>query len=246
MKRWSIPVNPARILVSSVFLLLFLPLFLSQEPWPTTARDILADDAETQTGAENIVSAIYLGYRAFDTLGETIVLLIALSGTMSVVSLLKRNSEDVRTPVSLDFSLEEEKRAHHRLRTHLLEVVTGKIGPIILLFGFYVVMHGHLSPGGGFQGGAIIASGIIFFVLGNPHRREESEFQRTTLHLIESGAFLLFLLAALVPLFMTGEVLANPFEEKEIYIIALNTFIGLKVGAGISLMCISMIERRNL
>ncbi len=243
MRRWT---TTARVLVSLALFLLLLPIFLSDEPWPASARDILAGEAKRETGAENIVSAIYLGYRAFDTLGETIVLLIALSGTMSVVSLLKRTSEDVRTPVSLNFSLEEEKRAHHRLRTHLLEVVTGKIGPIILLFGFYVVMHGHLSPGGGFQGGAIIASGIIFFVLGNPHRREESHLQRTTLHLIEAGAFLLFLLAAVVPLFLTGELLANPFQTKEFYIIALNTFIGLKVGAGISLMCISMIERRIL
>ena len=62
-------VGTCPVAISFVLLLLFLPLFLSQESWPTTARDILAEDAGTQTGAENIVSAIYLGYRAFDTLG---------------------------------------------------------------------------------------------------------------------------------------------------------------------------------
>ena len=242
----TIPRRFLKVLFTFSVAVFLSPLFLSDSPWPSGARDILSERALEETGAVNIVSAIYLGYRAFDTLGETIVLLIAVSGTMSIVSLLKRSSEDSRIPLSLNFSLEEEKKAQHRLRTHLLEVVTGKIGPVILLFGFYVIVHGHISPGGGFQGGAIIASGIIFFVLGNPHRREGSQRQTETLHLLESGAFFLFLSAALISLWPTGEILANPLEQKEIYIIALNSFIGLKVGAGISLMCISMIERRSI
>ncbi len=222
------------------------PLFLDNTPWPPVARDYLAEHAEGETGAVNIVSAIYLGYRAFDTLGETIVLLIAVSGTVAMVTLLKKSSEDEHIAVTLNFILEEEKKSHHRLRTHLLEVVTGKIGPVILLFGFYVVIHGHISPGGGFQGGAIIASGIIFFILGNPHRREGTEVQSAVLHIMESGAFLLFLSAAVATLFSNGSILANPFVNREVYIIALNSFIGVKVGAGISLMCISMMERRSI
>ncbi len=223
--------------------LLFLPLFLSGIPWPVTSRNILLDEAVRETGAVNTVSAIYLAYRAFDTLGETIVLLLAISGTLSILTLLKQVSEDERIPVSLHFMLEAEKREKHTLRTHLLEVVTGKIGPVILLFGFYVIIHGHLSPGGGFQGGAIIASGIIFLALGNPNRRESAHRTHLVLHLMESGAFFLFLSASVLSLCLSRPFFSNPFETKEVFIILLNSFIGLKVGAGIAMMCIAMIER---
>ena len=84
---------------------------------------------------------------------------------MSVVESVKKISDDPTTAVTYDFSLVKEKRSSHRLRTHLLEVVTGKIGPVVLLFGFYVMGQGHISPGGGFQGGTIIASGIMLFIL---------------------------------------------------------------------------------
>lgn len=51
----------------------------------TTLRAWLLEHGVAQTGATNVVSAIYLGFRAFDTLGETIVLLLAVSGVIFFV-----------------------------------------------------------------------------------------------------------------------------------------------------------------
>lgn len=45
-------------------------------------RDYLIEEGTRETGALNLVTSIYLGYRAFDTLGETIVLLLAVSGVL--------------------------------------------------------------------------------------------------------------------------------------------------------------------
>jgi multicomponent Na+:H+ antiporter subunit B len=47
----------------------------------------------------------------------------------------------------------------------ILRVVTKLLIPFILLFGFYVIMHGEISPGGGFQGGVILASAFILYAL---------------------------------------------------------------------------------
>lgn len=47
----------------------------------------------------------------------------------------------------------------------ILRVVTKLLIPFILLFGFYVIMHGELSPGGGFQGGVILAAAFILYAL---------------------------------------------------------------------------------
>lgn len=60
-------------------------------PVPAGARDYFVRHGVEETGAINLVSAIYLGYRAFDTLGETIVLLLAISG---LVFMLERETSN--------------------------------------------------------------------------------------------------------------------------------------------------------
>ena len=65
---------------------LFLFLALSGDhPTETPVRAQIVADGVEETGARNLVTAIYLGYRAFDTLGETIVLLLAVSGVAFLV-----------------------------------------------------------------------------------------------------------------------------------------------------------------
>ncbi|MDC7245609.1 MAG: MnhB domain-containing protein [Sphaerochaetaceae bacterium] len=242
----------AAVHVIVIFALVLLAgcLFIPDDtPWPTDVRTRLVSDGEKDTGAKNLVSAIYLAYRAFDTLGETIVLIVAIIGTMSVVESVKKISDDPTTAVTYDFSLVKEKRSSHKLRTHLLEVVTGKIGPVVLLFGFYVMGQGHISPGGGFQGGTIIASGIMLFILGNPYSKVTEMRQNKILSTIEASAFVLFILVSLLSILTSGIFFSNPLEaagvKYEYYIIALNALIGLKVGSGISLMCIAMMSRRR-
>ncbi|NCB01997.1 MAG: hypothetical protein EOM67_07495 [Spirochaetia bacterium] len=237
--------------ISSLIIIVFvLIMFLHTNPWPVEQRDYLVLMGEEESGASNIVSAIYLGYRAFDTLGETIVLLVAIIGTMGIIGELKRMSIDRHTPISFNFTLEKEKRESNSLRTHLLEVVTSKIGPIILLYGFYVMMYGHIWPGGGFQGGVIIASGIVFFFLGNPSENRIKANQKQFLHLLEATSFLLFILASLLSLLFHEEFFSNIFPlfhyPKERFVIFLNSMIGLKVGSSIALMSISMIQERKL
>ena len=219
-----------------------LPIFLCATSWPTAARDHLVRHGVAESGALNLVSAIYLGYRAFDTLGETIVLLVAVTGTMALLTRVESlvGSEQQE---SSGFTLALEKRRSHALRTHLLEVVTGKIGPIVLLFGFYVMLYGHLSPGGGFQGGVIIASGIVFLALGNPQEGTSVLSRPAILGGIETIAFLLFLLVAISGIFLGRGFFGNPLADTaspEWFIILMNAIIGMKVGASISFMCIAM------
>jgi multicomponent Na+:H+ antiporter subunit B len=124
-------------------------------------------------------------------------------------------------------------------------VVTGKIGPIVLIFGVYVMVYGHLSPGGGFQGGVIIASGIIFLALGSGLDTSAVFADATALNRLEAGALLVLVLASLSGITVGKGFFGNPLEIfTEIpaaFIILLNALIGLKVGAGIGLLCISML-----
>ena len=106
-----------------------------------------------ETGAVNIVSAVILSYRAFDTLGESFVLFTALC----CVTILLRTDQKNK----------EERLAYADLRQdNILRRTVMMVSPMILLYGVYVMFNGHLSPGGGFSGGAIAGAGLILLSAG--------------------------------------------------------------------------------
>jgi len=96
-----------------------------------------------ETGAVNAVAGMILDYRAFDTFGESTVLFAA---TMSVLLLMRRNEKNSR-----------EKACE----SQILRQVGHLVLPVVMMFGFYVVLNGHLSPGGGFSGGTVLGCGLI-------------------------------------------------------------------------------------
>jgi len=216
-----------------------LPIILSNSSWPTLARDYLFMHAFDETGASNTVSSIYLGYRLIDTLGETLVLFVAITGTMSILLNLHKQ---VLQGVETQSSLPPEKRAKNALRTNLVEVVASKLGPIILLFGLYVMLYGHKSPGGGFQGGVILASAIVFLALSTVVKTKLTN--SNVLSRIESISFLsLILVTTYVVFFPNGffrNIATNNSFASATMIIILNIMIGLKVGTSLAVMIIAM------
>lgn len=113
------------------------------------------EDAMADTGAVNIVTGMILDYRAFDTLGESNVLFIA---TCTVLILLR---VDIHSKKRLE---EANDRLYEPKNDIILQKVAFFLVPMIIIFGIYVILNGHLSPGGGFSGGAIIGSGLILYV----------------------------------------------------------------------------------
>ena len=155
-----------------------------------------------ELGAANIVTAVIVTYRGLDTLGEVVVLFISATG---VGLLLRRRKED-------------EDMEHSELSepSILVKVCADFLVPLIFLFGTYIFMNGHLTPGGGFQGGAVIASGVVllYVMIG-------------VLGLIFAGGFLdnrFLSLGEYGQLFSAGAI-------PLIYII-----IGLKVGTELSVV----------
>ncbi len=231
------------LLVTSVL----LPVFMENSGWPVKIRDYLEQSGHEETGAVNIVSSIYLGYRAYDTLGETIVLLVAISGTIGMIAYTGKNidPEYCRDDAANRAAAAGKKPVFlTRKRTVLMEVVTGKLGPIVLIFGLYVILFGHMSPGGGFQGGVVIASGIIFITLGARGNYSNLLARADILNRIEALSFLLFVIASGAGIITGIGFFANPFRGTEIpqvgFIILLNAVIGLKVGSGLAYMSVAM------
>jgi len=110
---------------------------------------------ERQTTA--VVSAINFDYRGFDTLGEEFILFAAVVGVASILRTLR--GERIRRP-------DDDAAGRHVPETSLLVRVTGLglVAPTILV-GIYIVAHGHQTPGGGFQGGVILATALLLIYL---------------------------------------------------------------------------------
>ena len=83
-------------------------------------------------------------------------------------------------------------------------------GPI-LLYGIYIVFHGHLTPGGGFAGGVIVACGFILLTLASGEKHSLNLFSKTAASTFDSVGILIFLLLAVLGLWLAGGVFFDNF-----------------------------------
>lgn len=135
---------------------------------------VLNGVAVGQRHATDVVAAVNFDYRAFDTLGEEFILFAAVLATMLLLRAMRGESESVPSKASDEHRFGGASDA-------LRGLALGFIAAMIVLGG-YIVAHGHMTPGGGFQGGVVLASGaFMVFLAGEyvamkrvaPHRLAE-------------------------------------------------------------------------
>ena len=107
------------------------------------------------TEVPNMVTAVLADYRGFDTMFETVVVFIA---GIAVLAILKGSGRRRRGPRISSYKVEAEPDL---IVTNTVRLVV----PVIQLFAFYVLAHGHVSPGGGFQGGVVMGASFILIAL---------------------------------------------------------------------------------
>jgi len=117
---------------------------------PMTVGHAILDQAASQVGAANIVTSVVLAYRGIDTLGELSILFAAASAVGLIMG-HARHDKPAGAPGGF-----------------ILRAGVDLLYPLILMVGFYIILHGHLTPGGGFQGGVALAAAIILAVLARP------------------------------------------------------------------------------
>ena len=167
----------------------------------------------------NSITAIVVNFRGFDTLGEVTVLFLAATGLASILYRRKEEEEEAER-VSLPSS-------------SLVRTGAKILFPLMLLLGIYVFIHGHLTPGGGFQGGAIIATGFLLMLITYKH----FETNHKVMVWLESLAGLAFVAVGLYGLFAYGSFLQNTHSVGTLndlisggLIPLIYIFIGIKVG----------------
>jgi multicomponent Na+:H+ antiporter subunit B len=194
-----------------------------------------AEKGPQELGAPNLVTAVVVTYRGLDTLGEVTVLFISAAGVGLLLRRTRRkqNDEDLETA-----DRREEHAGVHKPASEIVETATQLLLPMVILFGIYVFMNGHLSPGGGFQGGAIIASGTMFLLLALP----ESHISRILIAVTESLSGFSYVVIGVLGVILAGGFLDNRIfslgEYGDLFsagaIPLIYCFIGLKVGFELS------------
>jgi len=161
---------------------------------PTEENNVASyymNNTKEKSQVANIVTAIVVNYRGFDTLGEVTVLFLATTGLGSILYRRRKKGEHpevITKPAS-----------------QLLQSGSKLIYPAILVLGAYVFIHGHLTPGGGFQGGAIIATGLLLMMMAY----KDFEIRHNVLTWVESIAGITF-----VSLGLTGLIYGKTFLEN--------------------------------
>jgi multicomponent Na+:H+ antiporter subunit B len=124
--------------------------------------DILNLSSVPERHATAVVSAINFDYRGFDTLGEEFILFAAVVGVASILRHLRGERRAARP---------DDDARGRRVRDPSVAVSVlglGLVGPTLLV-GLYVVVHGHQTPGGGFQGGVILATALLLVYLSDTY-----------------------------------------------------------------------------
>ncbi len=172
--------------------------------------------AADQVGAANFVTAVVLGYRGFDTLLELTILFTAA------------------TAGGLVLGRPRAAAPHDPQAGLILRAGADLFFPLFVVVGLYIILHGHLTPGGGFQGGVILAAAFFVPLLARPGTPLDHRLAAAIEGLAGAGFILIGLLAMLegnaflTPLFDKGQ-LGNLLSAGSLPLLYLA--VGLKVGA---------------
>jgi multicomponent Na+:H+ antiporter subunit B len=191
--------------------------------------------------ATDVVTSVVFDYRGADTMGEEFILFAAVAGIL--VLLRRTRQEEERIP-----SLQAEPGSI--VASESVRAIGIVLVPLIALFGLVLMSHGHLTPGGGFQGGATVSSAwsLVFLAFGYASFRRVSPIPRFdlaegagvaaypiigALGILAGASFL----QNVLPLGHPGDLLSAGIMP------VLNLAVGLAVAAGFVLILSEFLEQ---
>ncbi|PKV96358.1 multicomponent Na+:H+ antiporter subunit B [Amycolatopsis echigonensis] len=171
----------------------------------------------------NLVSSINFDLRALDTLGEETIVAAAVVGTLALLQPPEKEPETDGT----GYVLPAVKLAGFLLL------------PVSVLLGIDIVVHGHLTPGGGFQGGVVLATGWHLLYLSGSYRALARLRPIDWCEYAEASATGLYVVTGLLGLALGGSFLANVLPLGQFgsllssgTVPVLSVLIGIEVAAG--------------
>lgn len=193
------------------------------------------EKSQEEAGATNMVTAVLADYRGYDTLGETVVIFTAGLACLLVLGVFSGPSTEAPSSDRMTYAYGSD-----------VVDVTGRIlVPFLVLFAAYVVVHGHTSPGGGFQGGAILAAALILLRLIRGRMRL---LEASRAVLLASLGVLVYAGIGLACLFFSGNYLdygALPLPMVEPHVRELAT-LGVEIGVFLGVTAVLLLIFESL
>ncbi|TVR34826.1 MAG: sodium:proton antiporter [Spirochaetaceae bacterium] len=115
-------------------------------------------------------------------------------------------------------------------KASIVSSITGLLYPFIIVFGIYVILNGHDTPGGGFQGGAILA--VLF--IGRYIVAHTDDFNIGRAHNTEKALLVVLILVPVV--FVFGSLSRRFPQYNQVYLVFMNLLIGFKVALGLTVV----------
>ena len=201
-------------LIFTVFSFGLFVYFIPDNVVNTYLKDMYIARFMDDVGGLNPVTAIYLRYRVYDTLFEALILVIAV-----VASIHMSKFSDGYLLDGKHSEVEDSGLAKYAIRA---------VSPLILVFGVFVILNGHISAGGGFQGGLIIASFFVArYMIYNVYDLPINKVAKA-----EEMVFIAIALLAAVIVFQGQADFADTPLTRIIFLLVMNTLIGVKVACG--------------
>jgi multicomponent Na+:H+ antiporter subunit B len=195
--------------------------------------------------AANAVNGVTYDLRALDTLGEELILFVAALGS----AVLLRHG---RGEVEEERDEEEDGPPAARIADALRVAGAALVGPLVVL-GVYVIVHGHLSPGGGFQGGVIVAAGLLLVYAAGRIIALERVEPIALVEAVESAGAMAYALVAIGGLVFAAAALANflPFGTTGNLLSAgtipvLSVAVGVEVTGAVALILTELLDQTLL
>ncbi|GAB3926590.1 hypothetical protein GCM10011575_07960 [Microlunatus endophyticus] len=183
----------------------------------------LAVAAAFQRATANVVSSINFDQRALDTFGEETILVASVAG---VAALLRPVRSERRRRVRPGVPVLES--------TRLLTVI---FFPITVLVGIDVVAHGAITPGGGFQGGVVLATGLHLLYVGGRYRLLERMRPVRFFEITEGAGLVIFIAIGLAGLALTGELFRNVIPYGDLgQLVSSGTVVLLSCAVGMAVV----------
>ncbi|KXA97404.1 hypothetical protein AKJ38_01345 [candidate division MSBL1 archaeon SCGC-AAA259I14] len=134
--------------------------------------------------------------------------------------------------------------------TLIVKTIVRLLFPILLLFGAYVILHGHLTPGGGFPGGVIIATSVAMLVLAFGYSQSKEVVGDVHTESLESFGALMLVVLGIIGIIIVGSFLGESPSLAGVpgelfsggFLPLLNIGVGIKVGAGLVTIVYAMIS----
>lgn len=209
--------------------------------------DVLNRVATYERHVTDIVTAVNFDYRGFDTLGEEFILFMSVVGGMV---LLRREREEEESESGDGNRNDEAPERDAPEPSDAVRVFTlGLVGPLTV-FGLYIVAHGQLTPGGGFQGGVILATAPLLVYLAGDFKKFKQITSHTLVEVAEACGAGGFLGIGFAGLILGGAYLRNVAALGQTGMInsggtiaLIDLATGLEVAAGFVLLLYAFLEQ---